>query len=66
MALSACVPVCLVLKPVSHFAGANPTLSGADVVFRSFLAPMLSKYFVGSGSTASNLRAKAEGLSKDE
>ena len=33
---------------------------GADIVFRSFLAPMLGRYFQGGGSTASGLRAKAD------
>lgn len=32
---------------------------GADIVFRSFLAPTLSRYFPNAGSTASGLRAKA-------
>jgi len=36
-----------------------PTFRGADIIFRSFMAPMLGRYFQ-SGSTASGLRAKAD------
>jgi receptor expression-enhancing protein 5/6 len=43
-----------------------PVFRGADVIFRSFLAPMLSRYFTHGGSTAANLRAKAEGVGKAE
>lgn len=35
-----------------------PVFRGADLIFRSFLSPMLGKYF--AGSTASGLRAKAD------
>ena len=35
--------------------------SGAEIVFQSFLAPTLGRYFEGSaGSTASGIRSKAE------
>ncbi|KAJ1329574.1 receptor expression-enhancing protein 5/6 [Microdochium nivale] len=38
-----------------------PVFSGAQIIFRSFLAPALSRYFVSDvGSTAANLRAKAD------
>lgn len=37
-----------------------PTFRGADIIFRSFMAPMLGRYFQGSGSTANGLRAKAD------
>ncbi|CAJ2507430.1 Uu.00g086160.m01.CDS01 [Anthostomella pinea] len=45
---------------------ALPTFGGAQLVFRSFLQPMLGKYFSESGSTAANLRAKADSLGKDQ
>ncbi|KAI9853545.1 MAG: ER membrane protein DP1/Yop1 [Vezdaea acicularis] len=37
-----------------------PQTAGAQIVFRSFLQPVFSKYFHSSGSTAANLRAKAD------
>lgn len=38
-----------------------PVFSGAQIIFRSFLAPALSRYFVSdAGSTAANLRAKVD------
>jgi receptor expression-enhancing protein 5/6 len=37
-----------------------PAFRGADIIFRSFLAPTLGRYFHSSGSTASGLRAKAD------
>ncbi|KAK5662808.1 hypothetical protein OQA88_6218 [Cercophora sp. LCS_1] len=38
-----------------------PVFRGADIIFRSFLAPTLSRYFhTGSSSTAGGLRAKAD------
>lgn len=40
-----------------------PMFRGAEFIFRSFMVPMLGRYF--AGSTASNLRARAaEGLAK--
>lgn len=36
-----------------------PAFKGAEIIFRSFLAPTLGRYF-HSGSTASGLRAKAD------
>ncbi|VUC34944.1 unnamed protein product [Clonostachys rosea] len=41
-----------------------PPFHGAQIVFRSFIAPTFSRYFVQPG--ASNLRSKAEGFSKTE
>ncbi|KAK0651893.1 TB2/DP1, HVA22 family-domain-containing protein [Cercophora newfieldiana] len=38
-----------------------PAFRGADIIFRSFLAPTLGRYF-STGSTASGLRAKADSL----
>lgn len=43
-----------------------PIFRGADLIFHSFLAPMLSKHFANQGSTASGLRARASGLDKTE
>ncbi|KAI2608650.1 TB2/DP1, HVA22 family-domain-containing protein [Hypoxylon fragiforme] len=39
---------------------------GAQLIFRSFMQPMLGRYFSESGSTAANLRAKADSFSKDQ
>ncbi|KAK1780471.1 TB2/DP1, HVA22 family-domain-containing protein [Copromyces sp. CBS 386.78] len=41
-----------------------PTFKGAEVIFRSFLAPTLGRYFQ-HGSTASGLRAKADAVHTD-
>ncbi|KAL7625669.1 ER membrane protein DP1/Yop1 [Parahypoxylon ruwenzoriense] len=43
-----------------------PMFSGAQLIFRSFLQPMLGRYFTESGSTAANLRAKADSFGKDQ
>ncbi|KAI1497582.1 TB2/DP1, HVA22 family-domain-containing protein [Biscogniauxia marginata] len=43
-----------------------PMFSGAQLIFRSFVQPMLGRYFSESGSTAANLRAKADSFSKDQ
>ncbi|KAI1191387.1 TB2/DP1, HVA22 family-domain-containing protein [Nemania serpens] len=43
-----------------------PAFSGAQLIFRSFLHPMLGRYFSESGSTAANLRAKADTVGKDK
>ncbi|KXJ93283.1 TB2/DP1, HVA22 family-domain-containing protein [Microdochium bolleyi] len=37
-----------------------PVFSGAQIIFRSFLQPALGRYFSEAGSTAANLRAKAD------
>ncbi|KAL2262743.1 hypothetical protein VTK26DRAFT_228 [Humicola hyalothermophila] len=42
-----------------------PAFKGADIIFRSFLAPTLGRYFHTPGSTASGLRAKADSLHTD-
>ncbi|EOD46439.1 Membrane biogenesis protein Yop1 [Neofusicoccum parvum] len=39
---------------------ALPQTSGAQVVFRSFIQPVFSRFFSQSGSTAANLRAAAD------
>lgn len=41
-----------------------PAFKGADLIFRSFLAPTLGRYFQ-NGSTASGLRAKADAVHTD-
>jgi receptor expression-enhancing protein 5/6 len=38
--------------------------SGAQIIFRSFLQPVFSRYFSESGSTAANLRAKVDSAGK--
>ncbi|KAF1981025.1 hypothetical protein K402DRAFT_398899 [Aulographum hederae CBS 113979] len=39
---------------------ALPQTSGAQVIFRSFMQPVFSRFFSESGSTAANLRAQAD------
>ncbi|KAK3326250.1 TB2/DP1, HVA22 family-domain-containing protein [Apodospora peruviana] len=40
-----------------------PPFKGADIIFRSFMAPTMGRYFNhSSGSTASSLRAKTDSL----
>jgi len=39
---------------------ALPQTSGAQIIFRSFLQPVFSRYYSNSGSTAANLRAQAD------
>jgi len=39
---------------------ALPQTSGAQIVFRSFIQPVFSRYFSAAGSTAANLRSKAD------
>jgi receptor expression-enhancing protein 5/6 len=39
-------------------------LSGAQIVFRSFIQPVFARYFSGSGATAANLRSKVDGSDK--
>lgn len=34
--------------------------SGAQIVFRSFIQPVFSRYFSQSGSTGANLRSQAD------
>ncbi|KAK4042878.1 TB2/DP1, HVA22 family-domain-containing protein [Parachaetomium inaequale] len=41
---------------------ALPAFKGAEIIFRSFMAPTLGRYFHTPGSTASGLRAKADAL----
>jgi len=39
---------------------ALPQTSGAQIIFRSFLQPVFSRYFTQTGSTSANLRAQAD------
>ncbi|KAF2490574.1 hypothetical protein BU16DRAFT_470024 [Lophium mytilinum] len=39
---------------------ALPQTSGAQIIFRSFLQPVFSRYFSQTGSTSANLRAQAD------
>ncbi|KAJ4991686.1 membrane biogenesis protein yop1 [Stagonosporopsis vannaccii] len=43
---------------------ALPQTSGAQIIFRSFLQPVFSRYFSESGSVAADLRAKADSAGK--
>ncbi|KAI1391459.1 TB2/DP1, HVA22 family-domain-containing protein [Hypoxylon trugodes] len=43
-----------------------PVFNGAQLVFRSFIQPTVGRYFSESGSTAANLRAKADSFGKDQ
>lgn len=40
------------------------TFSGAQIIFRSFLQPVFSRYFSESGSAAADLRAKVDSAGK--
>ncbi|OOF92207.1 hypothetical protein ASPCADRAFT_210614 [Aspergillus carbonarius ITEM 5010] len=42
-----------------------PQTNGAQVVFHSFIQPVLGRFFVG-GSTSANLRAQAEAAAKEQ
>jgi len=42
-----------------------PTFRGAEMIFRSFITPVLGRHF-SQGSTAANLRAKADSVGKGE
>jgi hypothetical protein len=70
VALSAYLPVrfphlTCARKQLPSQAKTDRAPSGAEIVFRSFLSPTLGRYFQGP-STASGLRAKADGLDKTE
>ncbi|KAH7553020.1 hypothetical protein BM1_07993 [Bipolaris maydis] len=43
---------------------ALPQTAGAQLVFRSFIQPVFSRYFSQSGSTAADLRAKVDSAGK--
>jgi len=40
---------------------ALPVTGGAQIVFRSLISPIFSKYFSGAGANAAHLRAKVDG-----
>lgn len=42
----------------------SKTNSGAQIVFRSFIQPVFSRFFSQSGSTAANLRSQADQATK--
>ncbi|KAJ9196378.1 hypothetical protein DTO166G4_369 [Paecilomyces variotii] len=44
---------------------ALPQTNGAQIVFHSFLQPLLGRFFQG-GSTSSNLRSQADAAAKDQ
>jgi len=43
-----------------------PQFGGAQVIFRSFLQPLLAKHFASGSSATANLRAKADALHGDK
>ncbi|KAK2590927.1 ER membrane protein DP1/Yop1 [Conoideocrella luteorostrata] len=43
-----------------------PMFRGAEIIFRSFMVPTLSRYFQQSGSTSAGLRSKTGGLDKSD
>jgi receptor expression-enhancing protein 5/6 len=45
---------------------ALPQTNGAQVVFRSFIQPVFSRFFSQSGSTSADLRAKADSATKSQ
>lgn len=54
------VPFYFTFKFVFILWMALPQTAGAQVVFRSFLQPVFSRYFSQTGSTAANLRSKVD------
>jgi len=44
----------------------NKVFSGAQIVFRSFIQPVFSRYFSGGGATAANLRSKVDSATSDK
>ncbi|KAH8683293.1 TB2/DP1, HVA22 family-domain-containing protein [Tricladium varicosporioides] len=45
---------------------ALPFTGGAQIVFRSFIQPVFSRYFSGPGATAANLRSKVDSATSDK
>jgi len=43
-----------------------PQTNGAQIVFRSFMQPIFSRYFSTSGSTAANLRSKVDSVTASD
>jgi receptor expression-enhancing protein 5/6 len=53
------------MSNASNSALAKLTIhSGAQIIFRSFMQPVFSRYFSESGSTAANLRGKVDAAGK--
>ena len=45
---------------------ALPMTNGAQIVFRSLLQPVFSRFFSGAGTTAADLRGKADSAMKSQ
>jgi receptor expression-enhancing protein 5/6 len=45
---------------------ALPMTNGAQIVFRSLLSPIFSRFFSQSGSTAADVRGKADAAFKSQ
>jgi receptor expression-enhancing protein 5/6 len=45
---------------------ALPVTGGAQIVFRSFIQPVFSRFFSQTGTTAADLRAKADAAGKSQ
>ncbi|KKY18121.1 putative membrane biogenesis protein yop1 [Phaeomoniella chlamydospora] len=59
-------PFYYVFKFVLILWMALPQTGGAQIIFRSFVQPVFSRFFSGSGSTAADLRAKADSATKSQ
>jgi len=59
-------PFYYVFKFVLVLWMALPVTNGAQVVFRSVVQPIFSRFFSSSGTTASDLRAKADAAGKHQ
>lgn len=45
---------------------ALPATNGAQIVFRSVIQPVFARFFSSSGTTAADLRAKADSAGKSQ
>lgn len=59
-------PFYYVFKFVLVLWMALPMTNGAQIVFRSVIQPVFARFFSSSGTTASDLRAKADQASKNQ
>jgi len=59
-------PFYYVFKFVLILWMALPMTQGAQIVFRSFMQPVFSRFFSQSGTTAADLRAKADSAMKSQ
>jgi len=59
-------PFYYVFKFVLILWMALPQTGGAQIIFRSFVQPVFSRFFSQSGSTAADLRAKADSATKSQ